>query len=410
MTSIQIACRTATILWLAVAACPSDARAQATFVGIGDLPGGSFESAINSVSDDGTTVVGFSDDGSAFGGAFRWTAETGIQPIVAAPSSGFDVTPDGSAVVGIYGTPDRAFHWNPSGLLDLGLLSTGTFSAPVAISPDGGTIVGLADRITTVNIGGFDIQVPEIIAVRWTDTVGPVVLGDGDLPGGDPFQVGAELAFAQARDVATGGVTVVGEAYSSAGPEAFLWTSADGMEGLGDLPGGAFESRAQAVTADGTVVLGSGTSGIGCESFVWTDAEGMMGLGAIPAGLPDAGSGWEALDLTDDASVLAGRTSCRFHDETAAAVVWDAVNGLRSVQSILEDDFGLDLTGWHLFGAVISADGRVLAGGGINPDGDPEGWVATLPIPLPEPGAGLSFASGAGLLLLLRRGVRPRAR
>lgn len=384
------------------------AYAQASFVGIGDLPGGSYESAINSLSDDGSTVVGFSDDGSAFGGAFRWDAGTGIQPIATAPSSGFDVSPDGSVVVGIYGTPDRAFRWTAGGLLDLGLLPTGTFSAPVALSPDGGTIVGLADRTTIVNIGGFDIEIPENVAVQWIDTIGPAVLGDGDLPGGDPFMIGAEVAFAQARDASTGGAVVVGEAFSASGPEAFRWTSAEGMQGLGDLPGGAFESRAEAITPDGEVIVGSGTSVIGCESFIWTEAAGMVGLGAIPAGLPGAGSGWEALDVTDDGAVLAGRTSCRFFDVNAAAVVWDDVNGLRSVQDILEDDFDLDLTGWHLFGALISADGTVLAGGGINPSGDPEGWVASLPIPLPEADGSMSFMLGAGMLGLLyrRRAVR----
>ncbi len=38
------------------------------------------------------------------------------------------------------------------------------------------------------------------------------------------------------------------------GSEAFHWTQAGGMVGLGDLPGGTFGSRAFFVSADGSVV------------------------------------------------------------------------------------------------------------------------------------------------------------
>jgi len=49
------------------------------------------------------------------------------------------------------------------------------------------------------------------------------------------------------------------------GGEAFRWTSATGMVGLGDLPGDKTSSTGESVSADGNVVVGWSwsTSGIG---------------------------------------------------------------------------------------------------------------------------------------------------
>ncbi len=55
------------------------------------------------------------------------------------------------------------------------------------------------------------------------------------------------------------GLVLVGESDSvfidpTFGSEAFRWTQAGGMVGLGDLPGGTFGSKAFFVSADGSVV------------------------------------------------------------------------------------------------------------------------------------------------------------
>ena len=51
---------------------------------------------------------------------------------------------------------------------------------------------------------------------------------------------------------------MVGRGVSVSGDEAFRWTQATGMVGLGDLPGGSFNSIAWGVSADGSVVVGTG--------------------------------------------------------------------------------------------------------------------------------------------------------
>ena len=128
------------------------------------------------------------------------------------------------------------------------------------------------------------------------------------------------------------GSVVVGESQSDLCSEAFRWE--DGvMEGLGTLPGLGLASVSEAVSADGSVIVGH----IGGSSIF------------------------------------------------DPAFVWDETSGMRSLESVLVDDFGLDLTGWALTSATgISVDGSTIVGEGINPDGFNEGWIAVLPVPEPD--------------------------
>jgi hypothetical protein len=112
------------------------------------------------------------------------------------------------------------------------------------------------------------------------------------------------------------------------GTEAVRWV--DGaIQGLGDLPGGAFSSRAFATRADGAVVVG------------------------------------------DSITSLTG----------FSAFIWDEVHGMRDLQDFLVNQFELDLTGWTLTSAMdISDDGLVIVGTGVNPSGASEGWIAVMPV------------------------------
>lgn len=56
---------------------------------------------------------------------------------------------------------------------------------------------------------------------------------------------------------------------------------------------------------------------------------------------------------------------------------------MQRLQTVLEEDFGLDLSGWTLTHANgVSNDGTVIVGSGTNPDGDPEAWRAFLGEPV----------------------------
>lgn len=118
------------------------------------------------------------------------------------------------------------------------------------------------------------------------------------------------------------------------------------MPDLGDLAGGNFESWGFDISADGSVVVGRGHSSLGTEAFYWT-----------------------------------------------------ASGGMQNLKDMLTTNYGLDLTGWRLSDAAgVSADGLTFVGGGINPQGYSEAWIATIP----EPSTLLLFGFG-GLALLRRR-------
>src|SRR5262245_37318037 len=84
--------------------------------------------------------------------------------------------------------------------------------------------------------------------------------------------------------VSADGSVVVGTRFAGPSVEAFRWTAATGVVGLGDLPGDTAGSNAAAVSADGGVVVGVSGSASGQEAFRWTSGGGMVGLGDLPGG------------------------------------------------------------------------------------------------------------------------------
>ena len=60
------------------------------------------------------------------------------------------------------------------------------------------------------------------------------------------------------------------------------------IESLGDIPGGAVESRAFAISGDGAIVGGDSQArdhqgdDVGSEAFVWTQDGGVVGIGGLP--------------------------------------------------------------------------------------------------------------------------------
>ena len=75
------------------------------------------------------------------------------------------------------------------------------------------------------------------------------------------------------------------------------------MVGLGDLPGGSFSSRATGASSDGGVVVGFGDTDSGPEAFIWTQAEGMQRL--IDVLVANGATGLDGWILTDAKAVSA---------------------------------------------------------------------------------------------------------
>jgi probable HAF family extracellular repeat protein len=172
----------------------------------------------------------------------------------------------------------------------------------------------------------------------------------------------------------------VGRGISGNGSEAFRWTAADGMQGLGDLPGGAFNSWAHGVSADGAVIVGHGASDNGAlEAFRWTAAGGMQPLGDFAGGGFDS----RAFDVSDDGSVVVGTGVT---DTGFAAFYWTEHGGLERLGDVLVRN-GADLSGWLSLDTAwaVSGDGLTVAGVGYNAAGEMEAFRAVIPEPVGLP-------------------------
>jgi uncharacterized membrane protein len=370
---------------------PLVGHAAPMFVPLGDLPGGLVSSHAAGISADGQTVVGGSH-GASGSEPFRWTRQAGMTGMgqvpgivgagaAAASADGAIIAASALLIHGIAG-----IRWTEAAGVD-GLSSlAGGDPAPNDsandISDDGFTIVGHSDGR----------------AVRWVGTPGAetaaLALG---APGGEPYS--GSIAYG----VSANGATIVGSANGSVGREAFVWTSETGMLGIGDLTGGGFDSIAYAVSGDGSTVVGRGLGAAGAEAFRWTQEGGLVGLGHLPqrAGMSAFSS---ALATSADGGVIVGSSNYAegLFIYGLTAFLWDEAHGMRNLRTVLEG-FDLDLTGWRLTEATgISADGRVIVGDGINPQGHHEAWLAVIP----EPGTAALLAVG---LAVMARGSASRS-
>jgi hypothetical protein len=85
------------------------------------------------------------------------------------------------------------------------------------------------------------------------------------------------------------------------------------------------------------------------------------------------------------------------------AFLWDPVRGLRSLKAALETEYGLALVGWSLeYGSSITPDGETIVGTGLDPSGNVQAFIATIP----EPGTAQLLTAGLLVLTSLQRRVR----
>ncbi|MFA7688121.1 MAG: hypothetical protein WCY25_09675, partial [Moheibacter sp.] len=328
--------------------------AQATFEGIGFLSESNNKSSrAFDISDDGNVIVGWSTsehDGNFVAEAFRW--EEGImQGLGDLPGGVFSsqargVSGDGSVVIG-YGVTSapivwEAFRWDATdGMVGLGdFVENDIYSEATDVSYDGSVIVG---RSYTTNK--------------------PMLWINGEL------QYLEEELFGEAWGVSADGSMVVGSGDLNDVQQAFIWTQETGAVGLG-APAGGY-SIASKISADGNTVVGIQYSS-DFEAFRWTGETGMEGLGFL-----SGGNYSNAKDVSDDGMTVVGVGNS---EDGYVAFIWREETGMQNLKEVLETEYGLDLTGWVLSNATaISADGTIIVGEGINPDGHPEGWRAVLP-------------------------------
>lgn len=362
-------------VWLGLS---GGAHAEA-FQGLGDLPGGAVSSDALGVSANGNVVVG-SSVGASGREAFRWSVGTmtGLGHLASYPTESIAAaaSADGQVIVGVSRTTSNsseAFRWTKSGgMVGLGDLPGGIFSSSASgVSPAGDLVVG-----TSISSSSWE-------AFRWSKSGGMV--GLGDLPGADSG--GVQQSTSGANGVSADGKVIVGWSYSSLMVgQAFRWTQASGISGLGDLPGGEDESIAHAVSADGLVIVGAGDERT--EPFRWTSAGGMASLRApVPGGGPVSA----ARAANANGSVIVGGINDAGNPKVARAFRWTETHGIQTISSLLESA-GIDLNGWQLVEATgVSADGSVIVGNGVNPTGQLEAWRAFVPFQCQAQAAQLKF-------------------
>lgn len=348
------------------------AAGQPEFRRLGFLNDEGFGPSIaDAVSADGSTVVGLSNSEQGFQ-AFRWTRGGGMAGLGAFDDGAFlssqarGVSNDGSVVVGASVRPDSLnedgspFRWTAAGGLvypgNLGGDSTG--GSADAVSADGSILVGTSDAAD----GTYH-------AFRWTEASGMVAL---------PAVLNQQLARASA--LTPDGAIIVGSASigSLTNPRPVVWAN-NAATLLPMLnPGGI--GGAAGVSADGRIIVGQSAG----RAVRWVEGQ-IENLGTLPGGSASAlyfGSACSA-----DGSIVVGLGDFNATQGTGTAIIWDARHGLRELDRVLEQDFGLNLDGMHCYWARgISADGKVIAGYGFNALGEQEAFVADLRAATPCPG------------------------
>lgn len=354
-----------------------------------ELPTGAAYMTAANVSTNGKVVVGqvvFDTTAEAY----YWSAASGTVLLGDLPggnvnSQALDVSGDGSIVVGqgltgpFFGSPTsgiEGFWWSESsGMLPMGDLPTGDFnSTAYSVSTDGQVAVG---RSITSN--GYR-------AFRWS-------------PGGTMQDLGnvsgANFQGSEAFSVSDDGKVVVGRVTDNTLNRSFRWTPDLGMHYLVSGEELDYFSEAYVVSGDGKVVFGRTASDTpGVQMFRWTEETGLERLGVLAAG--------EAIaeNSNHDGSIVVGGVFGL--PEFSKAFIWDETHGLRDLRDVLINDGGLasELAGWSLREANgVSADGRVITGTGINPEGVRVAWVAHL---VPEPCGAAIFLCALGPMLIMR--------
>jgi uncharacterized membrane protein len=334
----------------------SSAAQTADFITIkGLVTSGVPYSNVGGISADGTIVTGTSALNGIGVGPYRWSdgqaISVGSLPGLSDTGRGLGISGDGTVLLGSGRIPfedtviNAAWMWTEEGgIIDLGRPASSAKDA----SFDGKVIIGAASRDNSN-------------AFRWTAETGVEILPGLDIP--------ENGTSTRANAVSANGEFIVG---MSAGTP-YIWSESNGTVSLGD-----FKGEANELTPAGNIVVGMGSFNAADEPFLnqafrWTAEEGVLPLGLI--------SGDTAFSMANavsaDGSIIVGSSAASA--SLVNAFIWDAKNGMRELKQVLQNEYNLDLSGWKLERATsISANGNIIAGIGINPNGHSQSWLVNL--------------------------------
>lgn len=331
---------------------------QASFQGVGDLPGGSFNSVAFAVSGDGRIVVGVSHSNFSASPleAFRW--EDGSITRLQLPdgwvpeSAAYAVSNDGELICGsanfVGGSPAcvRPICWSDLSPIVLGSLGPGPANTCGVASGVSG--------IGTVVVGSIGMR-----SFRWSLPTGMEAIVTQN-------ETWLELS---ALGVSDNGNIIVGRGRPPNGNNQAFLLNGNTLTGLPALAG-QFQrnSIAHSISGNGIVAVGWATSEFSacCDACRW--------VSGVPYRLGFGIAGSTAWAADADGSHIVGEGA------QGGAYVWDSMAGARPLREVLTCEYSLDLDGWELISARgISNDASVIVGYGRNPAGEIEGWIAHVP-------------------------------
>jgi len=311
---------------------------------------------------------------------YTWTRADGLVgfgipvPIGSSKIGVCDVSADGSVLVGVsrVGSTMHATAWSRQGEL---LWMETSPSLAFGVSADGHTTFG------SLNAGRVGMP------WGWEDGIGTSLYDSAALPLGEDFVFGQAFGTSADASVVVGWGKFTGTNFPSVPPNlrvdlGFRWDAANSLVPLPSLPQHSAH-YAYGISADGQIIVGAQRrrdavafqSGgwIGSievesvQAVKWIGSKEVVGLGDLPGGEVSSC----AISASGDGRVIVGYGTTELGRE---AVIWQDDSGPINLRELLIAQ-GMDLTGWKLREARdVSADGLVIVGNGINPEGTEEAW------------------------------------
>ncbi len=341
-------------------------------------------------------AVDMSGDGRAILFQDRlWTEDAGMTPI-SGPEYGFQtvaLSADGSTVVGTIGvdSSEIGLHeeaaiwrggadWQALGGLP-GTQPCGTgYTSAYDVSGDGSKVVGL------VWVGG---PCENAHAFAWTEATGMVDLG----------AIVADRA-SRANAVSADGNVIAGWSDSAFGGRAgAYWSNGDPPRWFKGEGARIFVGEAQAVSSDGTFIAGGNYNDPArpnsyVEPWLWSAGTGVVPLGMVKGLRGDVIDGQHyAVDVSDDGNVVVGQDTLFILGEQLAWI-WTRGRGIELLGDFIRrtgDEAARKLvcpgqlspvqpcSGWKLWNiAAVSDDGRTLVGTGVNTAGLFEAFMVKI--------------------------------
>lgn len=338
---------------------------QASYIPLGDLPGGEYGSVGLALSGSGNVATGFSSDQNGLSGtnAFRWTHDAGMVSLAqpTGTTMGQGLSSNGSYTVGsIEAVPGvsgvRGAFWASSGEFHMigDLPGSAEYSVLADVS-DNGIAVGASAYAD----GPFG---PINQAIRWTEQGGLEPLG---------FLPGDDISFAV--DISADGSVIGGRGNTA----NWFWTESGGM--VEAAPAG-FEMRS--MTSDGLFMLGRQNTVVNgnteLHAVLWSEDTGTVELDRSNFG-PGAIIS-NAIDATPDAETIVGRVQGVTIE--GGPYIWfdQGERGMWLEDYLLDNGLDFAATGYYMFDVfAMSDDGNSFLVQTFNPDGRQEAVLIVVP-------------------------------